>query len=158
MGLWQVLQREVRSGKFEMFKPQVPKRVKDKNARHPVTKKSLKKLVYKSALCETKIPLSKLSQDIQGNLWYWYIDPKSGEEVVIGKVWSDSGSLVPRELIIVFDEVCFINFSVKDLEALADKYCIRWKLKLGSGEDQRQSRVVVKGEFVEALLCDRHSG
>ncbi|KAI3813787.1 hypothetical protein L1987_18522 [Smallanthus sonchifolius] len=47
MGLWVVLQREARSGKFEMFKPQVPKRVKDKHARHPVTKKHLKKLVYK---------------------------------------------------------------------------------------------------------------
>ncbi|KAI3784105.1 hypothetical protein L1987_43197 [Smallanthus sonchifolius] len=47
-----------------MFKPQVPKRVRDKNVRHPVTHKSLKKLVYKPVLCETKISLSKLSQDI----------------------------------------------------------------------------------------------
>ncbi|KAI3733274.1 hypothetical protein L1987_64494 [Smallanthus sonchifolius] len=76
MGLWQVLQREVRSGKFEMFKPQVPKRVRDKNVRHPVTNKSLKKLVYKPVLCESKIPLSKLSKDILGNIWYWYVDPK----------------------------------------------------------------------------------
>ncbi|KAI3821882.1 hypothetical protein L1987_09457 [Smallanthus sonchifolius] len=124
MDLWQVPQREVRSGKFEMFKPQVPKRVRDKNARHPVTNKSLKKLVYKPVLYESKIHLSKLSQDILGNIWYWYVDPKSGEAVVIGKVCSESGSLVPRELIRVFDEVCFINFSVKDLEAPADKYCM----------------------------------
>ncbi|KAI3797448.1 hypothetical protein L1987_32705 [Smallanthus sonchifolius] len=89
MGLWQILQREGRSGKFEVFKPQVPKRVRDKNVRHPVTQKSLKKLVYKPVLCETRIPLSKLSQDI-----------------------------------LVFDEISFINFSVKDLEALADRYCI----------------------------------
>ncbi|KAI3815521.1 hypothetical protein L1987_15192 [Smallanthus sonchifolius] len=59
MGLWVVLQREARSGNFEMFKPQVPKRVKDKQAVHPVTKKHLKKLVYKPVRCETKIPLSK---------------------------------------------------------------------------------------------------
>ncbi|KAI3825108.1 hypothetical protein L1987_06584 [Smallanthus sonchifolius] len=118
-----------------MFKPQVPKQVKDKNARHPVTKRCLKKLVYKPVLCETKISLSKLSQDILGNIWYRYVDPKSGEAVVIGKVWSDSGSLVPRELIRVFDEVCFINFSMKDLEALADKYCMytdEWKKFLSS--------------------------
>ncbi|KAI3732489.1 hypothetical protein L1987_63694 [Smallanthus sonchifolius] len=121
MGLWVVLQREARSGKFEVFKPQVPKRFKDKTARHPVTKKFLKKLVYKSVLCETKIPLSKLSQDILGDMWYWYVDPKTGETVVIGKVRSESGCLVPRELIRVFDEVCFITFSVKDLEALADR-------------------------------------
>ncbi|KAI3717516.1 hypothetical protein L1987_69188 [Smallanthus sonchifolius] len=107
-----------------MFKPQVPKRVRDKNVRNHVTNKRLKKLVYKPVLCQTKIPLSKLSQDILGNIWYWYVDPKSGETVVIGNVWSESGSLVPRELIRVFDEVCFINFYVKDLEALADKYCM----------------------------------
>ncbi|KAI3825657.1 hypothetical protein L1987_07193 [Smallanthus sonchifolius] len=95
MGLWNVLQREVRSGKFEMFKPQVPKRVKDKNARHPVTKKCLKKTGIQASAA-----------------------------VGIGNVWLDSGSLVPRELIRVFDEVCFINFSVKDLEALADRYCM----------------------------------
>ncbi|KAI3821407.1 hypothetical protein L1987_08974 [Smallanthus sonchifolius] len=124
MGLWQVLQREARSGKFKVFKPQVPNRVKDKKARHPVTKKYLKKLVYKLVLCETKIPLSKLYQDILGDMWYCYVDSKTGEAVIMGKVWSDSGSLVPRELIRVFDEVRFINFSVKDLEALADKYCI----------------------------------
>ncbi|KAI3676358.1 hypothetical protein L1987_85964 [Smallanthus sonchifolius] len=124
-----------RSGKFEVFKPQVPKRVRDKNVRHPVTHKSLKKLVYKPVLCETRIPLSKLSQDILGNIWYWYVDPKTGEAVVIGKVWSKSGSLVSRELIRVFDEVCFINFSVKDLEALADKYCMytdEWTKSLAS--------------------------
>ncbi|KAI3821632.1 hypothetical protein L1987_09201 [Smallanthus sonchifolius] len=121
MGLWVVLQWEARSGKFDMFKPQVPKRVKDKTARHPMTKKFLKKLVYKPVLCETKIPLSKLSQDILGDMWYWYVDPKTGEAVVIGKVRSESGCLVPRGLIRVFNEVCFINFSVKDLEALADR-------------------------------------
>ncbi|KAI3784152.1 hypothetical protein L1987_43246 [Smallanthus sonchifolius] len=139
MGLWQVLQRKVRSGKFEMFKPQVPKRVRDKNARHPVTNRSLKKLVYKPVLCETNTPLSKLSQDILGNIWYWYVDPKSGEAVVIGKVWPDSGSLVPRELIRVFDEVCFINFSVNNLEALDDKYCIytdEWTKFLASKYDK----------------------
>ncbi|KAI3827706.1 hypothetical protein L1987_01789 [Smallanthus sonchifolius] len=122
-----------------MFKPQVPKRVKDKNARHPLTNRSIKKLVYKPVLCETKIPLSKLSQDILGNIWYWYVVPKMGEAVVIGKVWSDSGSLVPRELIRVFDEVWFINFSVKDLEALADKYCMHtdeWTKFLASKYDR----------------------
>ncbi|KAI3825176.1 hypothetical protein L1987_06652 [Smallanthus sonchifolius] len=107
-----------------MCKPQIPKRVRDKNGRHPMTKRSLKKLVYKLVVYETKIPLGKLSQDILGNIWYWYVHPKSGEAVVIRKVWFDSGILVPRELIRVFDEVCFINFSVKDLEALADKYCM----------------------------------
>ncbi|KAI3814173.1 hypothetical protein L1987_18920 [Smallanthus sonchifolius] len=103
-----VLQREARSGKFEVFKPQVPKRDKDKNARHP---------------------------DILGDIWYWYVDPKTGEAVVIGKVRLESGCLVPRELIRVFDEICFINFSVKDLEALADRR--RWKLKMQSCEDRR---------------------
>ncbi|KAI3695136.1 hypothetical protein L1987_78124 [Smallanthus sonchifolius] len=39
-----ILAREARSGKFEMFKPQVPKRVKDKHAVHPVTKKHLKEI------------------------------------------------------------------------------------------------------------------
>ncbi|KAI3725214.1 hypothetical protein L1987_64992 [Smallanthus sonchifolius] len=29
---------------------------------------------------------------------------------------------------------------------------------MGSSEDRRLSRAVVKGEFVEALLCDKHSG
>ncbi|KAI3820080.1 hypothetical protein L1987_13936 [Smallanthus sonchifolius] len=99
-----ILARKARSGKFEVFKPQVPRRVKDKNARHPVTKKRLKKLVYKPVLCETKIPLSKLSQDI-----------------------------------LVFDEVCFINFSVKDLEALADMYCMHtdeWTKFLASKYDK----------------------
>ncbi|KAI3682860.1 hypothetical protein L1987_83186 [Smallanthus sonchifolius] len=134
-----VLQREARSRKFEVFKPQVPKRVKDKKARHPVTKKYLKKLVYKPVLCETKIPLSKLSQDILGDMWYWYVDPKTGEAVVIGKVRSESGCLVSRELIRVFDEVCFINFSVKDLEALADRYCMHtdeWMKFLASKYDK----------------------
>ncbi|KAI3744590.1 hypothetical protein L1987_57674 [Smallanthus sonchifolius] len=104
MGLWQVLQREVRSGKFDMFKPQVPKRFKDKNARHPLTNRSIKKLVYKPVLCETKIPLSKLSHDI-----------------------------------LVIDEVCFINFSVKYLEALADRYCMHtdeWTKFLASKYDR----------------------
>ncbi|KAI3762501.1 hypothetical protein L1987_52931 [Smallanthus sonchifolius] len=124
MGLWVVLQREARSGKFEMFKPQVPKRVKDKHAVHPVTKKHLKKLVYKPVRCETKIPLSKLSQDILGDMWYWYVDPKTGEAVIMGKGRSESGNMVPKELIRIFDEVCFINFSVKDLEVLAERYCV----------------------------------
>ncbi|KAI3676156.1 hypothetical protein L1987_85756 [Smallanthus sonchifolius] len=137
MGLWVVLQREARSRNFEMFKPQVPKRVKDKYAVHPVTKKHLKKLVYKPVRCETKIPLSKLSQDILGDMWYWYVDPKTGEAVIMGKGRSESGNIVPKELIRIFDDVCFINFYVKDLEVLADR-----------------SRAVVKGEFVEALSCD----
>ncbi|KAI3784071.1 hypothetical protein L1987_43163 [Smallanthus sonchifolius] len=124
MGLWVTLQREARSGKFEYFKPQVPKRVKDKHAVHPVTKKHIKKLVYKPVRCETKIPLSKLPQDILGDMWYWYVDPKTGEAVVMGKGKSASGNMVPKEVIRIFDEVCFINFSVNDLEVLADKYCI----------------------------------
>ncbi|KAI3808185.1 hypothetical protein L1987_24132 [Smallanthus sonchifolius] len=68
MGLSVVRQREARSEKFEMFKPQVPKRVKDKHVINPVTKKHLKKLVYKPVRCENKIPLSKLSQDILGDM------------------------------------------------------------------------------------------
>ncbi|KAI3773966.1 hypothetical protein L1987_48506 [Smallanthus sonchifolius] len=122
MGLWVVLQREARLGKFKIFKPQVPKRVKDKHAVHPVTKKHLKKLVYKPVRCETKIPMSKLSQDILGDMWYWYVDPKTGEAVIMGKGRSESGNLVPKELIRIFDEVCFINFSVEDLEVLAEHY------------------------------------
>ncbi|KAI3821599.1 hypothetical protein L1987_09168 [Smallanthus sonchifolius] len=117
MGLWRTLQKEGRSGNFEMFKPQMPKRVRDKNVRHPVTNRSLKKLVYNPMLYETRIPLSKLSQDILGNMWYWYVDPKTGEAVVMGNIRSESGSLVPKELIRVFDEITFINFSVKDLTA-----------------------------------------
>ncbi|KAI3802315.1 hypothetical protein L1987_30445 [Smallanthus sonchifolius] len=117
-------QREARSGKFEYFKPQVPRRVKDKHAVHPVTKKPLKRLVYKPVRCETKIPLSKLPQDILGDMWYWYVDPKTGEAVIMGKGKSDSGNTMPKEVIRVFDEVCFINFSVNDLEVLADKFCI----------------------------------
>ncbi|KAI3784142.1 hypothetical protein L1987_43235 [Smallanthus sonchifolius] len=139
MGLWVVLQREARSGKFEMFKPQVPKRVKDKHARHPVTKKHLKKLVYKPVRCETKIPLSKFSQDIICDMWYWYADPKTGEAVIMGKVRSESGNIVPNELIRIFDEFCFINFSVKDLEALADRYCVytdEWTKLLASKYDK----------------------
>ncbi|KAI3732705.1 hypothetical protein L1987_63912 [Smallanthus sonchifolius] len=139
MGLWVVLQREGRSGKFEMFKPQVPKRVKDKHARHPVTKKNLKKLVYKPVRCETKIPLSKLSQDILGDMWYWYVDPKTGEAVIMGKVRSESGNIVLKELIRIFDEVCFINFSVKDLEVLAERYCVytdEWTKLLASKYDK----------------------
>ncbi|KAI3802133.1 hypothetical protein L1987_30260 [Smallanthus sonchifolius] len=124
MGLWVTLQREARSGNFEYLKPQVPRRVKDKHAVHPVTKKPLKRLVYKPVRCETKIPLSKLPQDILGDMWYWYVDPKTGEAVVMGKGMSDSGNTVPKEVIRVFDEVCFINFSVNDLEVLADKFCI----------------------------------
>ncbi|KAI3668759.1 hypothetical protein L1987_88242 [Smallanthus sonchifolius] len=108
MGLWVTLQR----------------RVKDKHAVHPVTKKPLKRLVYKPVRCETKIPLSKLPQDILGDMWYWYVDPKTGEAVVMGKGKSDSGNIVPKEVIRVFDEVCFINFFVNDLEVLADKFCI----------------------------------
>ncbi|KAI3815553.1 hypothetical protein L1987_15224 [Smallanthus sonchifolius] len=114
-----ILAREARSGNFEMFKPQVPKRVKDKHAIHPVTKKHLKKLVYKPVRCETKIPLSKLSQDILGDMWYW--------------------NIVPKELIRIFDEVCFINFSVKDLEVLADRYCLHtdeWTKLLASKYDK----------------------
>ncbi|KAI3810759.1 hypothetical protein L1987_20381 [Smallanthus sonchifolius] len=68
----------------------------------------------------------------------WQIQ-KWGEAVVIGKVWSDSGSLVLRELIRVFDEVYFINFSVKDLEALADRYCMHtdeWTKFLSSKYDK----------------------
>ncbi|KAI3774224.1 hypothetical protein L1987_48771 [Smallanthus sonchifolius] len=139
MGLWVVLQREARSGKFEMFKPQVPKRVKDKHAVHPVTKKNLKKLVYKPMRCETKIPLSKLSQDILGDMWYWYVDPKTSEAVIMGKGRSESGNLVPKELIRIFDEVCFINFSVKDLEVLAEHYCVytdEWTKLLASKYDK----------------------
>ncbi|KAI3813338.1 hypothetical protein L1987_18059 [Smallanthus sonchifolius] len=124
IGLWRTLQKEGRSGNFEMFKPQMPKRVRDKNVRHPMTNRNLNKLVYNPVLCETRIPLSKLSQDILGNMWYWYVDPKTGEAVVMGKIRSESGSLVPKELIRVFDEITFINFSVKDLTALNDKYCI----------------------------------
>ncbi|KAI3825137.1 hypothetical protein L1987_06613 [Smallanthus sonchifolius] len=85
MGLWSILQREARSGKYEYLKPQVPRRVKDKHAVHPVTKKPLKRLVYKPVRCETKIPLSKLPQDILGDMWYWYVDPKTGEAVIMGK-------------------------------------------------------------------------
>ncbi|KAI3828029.1 hypothetical protein L1987_02119 [Smallanthus sonchifolius] len=124
MGLGVTLQREARSGKFEYFKPQVPRRVKDKHAVHPVTKKPIKRLVYKPVRCETKIPLSKLPQDILGDMWYWYVDPKTGEAVVMSKGKSASGSMVPKEVIRIFDEVCFINFSVNDLEVLAYKYCI----------------------------------
>ncbi|KAI3819418.1 hypothetical protein L1987_13252 [Smallanthus sonchifolius] len=124
MGLWSILQREARSGKYEYLKPQVPRRVKDKHAVYPVTKKPLKRLVYKPVRCETKIPLSKLPQDILGDMWYWYVDPKTGEAVIMGKGKSDSGNTVPKEVIRVFDEVCFINFSVNDLEVLADKFCI----------------------------------
>ncbi|KAI3805331.1 hypothetical protein L1987_27610 [Smallanthus sonchifolius] len=136
MGLWVVLQREARSGNFEMFKPQVPKRVKDKHAVHPVTKKHLKKLVYKPVRCETKIPLSKLSQDILGDMWYWYVDPKTGEAVIMGKGRSESGNIVPKELIRIFDEVCFIKFSVKDLEV---RYCVHtdeWTKILASKYDK----------------------
>ncbi|KAI3742493.1 hypothetical protein L1987_60177 [Smallanthus sonchifolius] len=124
MGLWLTLQREARSGKFEYFKPQVPRRVKDKHVVHPMTKKHIKRLVYKPVQCETKIPLSKLPLDILGDMWYWYVDPKTGEAVVMGKDKSASGNMVPKEVIRIFDEVCFINFSVNDLEVLADKYCI----------------------------------
>ncbi|KAI3687114.1 hypothetical protein L1987_80805 [Smallanthus sonchifolius] len=91
------LQWEARTGKFEYFKPQVPRRVKDKHAVHP---------------------------DILGDMWYWYVDPKIGEAVVMGKGKSASGNMVPKEVIRIFDEVYFINFSVNDLEVLVDKYCI----------------------------------
>ncbi|KAI3797621.1 hypothetical protein L1987_32881 [Smallanthus sonchifolius] len=141
MGLWVVLQREARSGNFEMFKPQVPKRVKDKHALHPVTKKHLKKLVYKRVRCETKIPLSKLSQDILGDMWYWYVDPKTGEAMIMGKGRSESGNIVPKELIRIFDEVCFINFSMKDLEVLAERYCVymdEWTKLLASKYDKTE--------------------
>ncbi|KAI3795104.1 hypothetical protein L1987_37749 [Smallanthus sonchifolius] len=124
MGLWVTLQREARSGNFEYLKPQVPRRVKDKHDVHPVTKKPIKRLVYKPVRCETKILLSKLPQDILGDMWYWYVDPKTGEAVVMSKGKSESGNMVPKEVIRIFDEVCFINFSVNDLEVLADKYCI----------------------------------
>ncbi|KAI3794928.1 hypothetical protein L1987_37569 [Smallanthus sonchifolius] len=124
MGLWVTLQREARQGNFEYLKPQVPRRVKDKHVVHPVTKKPIKRLVYKPVRCETKIPLSKLPQDILGDMWYWYVDPKTGEAVVMSKGKSESGNMVPKEVIGIFDEVCFINFSVNDLEVLADKYCI----------------------------------
>ncbi|KAI3744621.1 hypothetical protein L1987_57707 [Smallanthus sonchifolius] len=116
IGLWVVLQREARSGKFEMFKPQVPKRVKDKHAVHPVTKKHLKKLVYKPVRY-----------------------PKMGEAVIMGKGRSESGNMVPKELIRIFDEVCFINFSVKDLEVLAERYCVytdEWTKLLASKYDK----------------------
>ncbi|KAI3802297.1 hypothetical protein L1987_30427 [Smallanthus sonchifolius] len=139
MGLWVTLQREARSGKFEYFKPQVPRRVKDKHTVHPVTKKHIKRLVYKPVQCETKIPLSKLSQDILGDMWYWYVDPKTGEAVIMGKVRSESGNKVPKELIRIFDEVCFINFSVKDLEVLAERYCVHtdeWTKLLASKYDK----------------------
>ncbi|KAI3824058.1 hypothetical protein L1987_05505 [Smallanthus sonchifolius] len=139
MGLWVTLQREARSGKFEYFKPQVPRRVKDNHAVHPVTKKHIKRLVYKLVQCETKIPLSKLSQDILGDMWYWYVDPKTGEAVIMGKVRSESGNTVPKELIRIFDEVCFINFSVKDLEVLAECYCVHtdeWTKLLASKYDK----------------------
>ncbi|KAI3811048.1 hypothetical protein L1987_20764 [Smallanthus sonchifolius] len=139
MGLWVVLQREARSGKFEMFMPQVPKRVKDKHAIHLVTKKHLKKLVYKPVRCETKITLSKLSQDILGDMWYWYVDPKTGEAMIMGKGRSESENIVPKELIGIFDEVCFINFSVKDLEVLAERYCVytdEWTKLLASKYDK----------------------
>ncbi|KAI3802083.1 hypothetical protein L1987_30208 [Smallanthus sonchifolius] len=118
MGLWVTLQREARSGKFEYLKPQVPRRVKDKHTVHPVTRKPIKRLVYKPVRCETKIPLSKLPQDILGDMWYWYV------AVVMSKGKSASGNMVPKKVIRIFDEVCFINFSVNDLEVLADNYCI----------------------------------
>ncbi|KAI3762526.1 hypothetical protein L1987_52956 [Smallanthus sonchifolius] len=124
MGLWVTLQREAISGNFEYLKPQVPRRVKDKHAVHPVTKKPIKRLVYKPVRCETKIPLSKLPQDILGDMWHWYVDPKTGEAVVMSKGKSASGNTMPKEVIRIFDEVCFINFSVNDLEVLANKYCI----------------------------------
>ncbi|KAI3808123.1 hypothetical protein L1987_24066 [Smallanthus sonchifolius] len=49
MGLWVTLQREAISGKFEYFKPQVPRRGKDKHVVHPVTKKHIKRLIQKRA-------------------------------------------------------------------------------------------------------------
>ncbi|KAI3783400.1 hypothetical protein L1987_42481 [Smallanthus sonchifolius] len=57
----------------------------------------------------------------------------------MGKGHSESGNLVPKELIRIFDEVCFINFSVKDLEALADRYCVytdEWTKLLASKYDK----------------------
>ncbi|KAI3712775.1 hypothetical protein L1987_71340 [Smallanthus sonchifolius] len=92
MGLWVTLQREARSGNFEYLKPQVPRRVKDKH------------------------------DDILGDKWYWYVDPKTGEAVVMSKGKSASGNMVPKEVIRIFDEVCFINFSVNDLEEKAPAY------------------------------------
>ncbi|KAI3807428.1 hypothetical protein L1987_23356 [Smallanthus sonchifolius] len=59
------------------------------HSNHAIAMGLWQKLVYKPVLCETKIPLSKLSQDILGNIWYWYVDPKTGEAVVIGKVLAD---------------------------------------------------------------------
>ncbi|KAI3774014.1 hypothetical protein L1987_48556 [Smallanthus sonchifolius] len=55
---------------------------------------------------------------------YWYVDPKMGEAVIMGKGRSESGNIVPKELIRIFDEFCFINFSVKDLEVQAERYCV----------------------------------
>ncbi|KAI3744828.1 hypothetical protein L1987_57921 [Smallanthus sonchifolius] len=60
-------------------------------------------------------------KDILGSMWYWYVDPKTGEAVMMDKTSSKGESVEPRELIMVFDEICFINFSVKDLEVLHDK-------------------------------------
>ncbi|KAI3784300.1 hypothetical protein L1987_43398 [Smallanthus sonchifolius] len=55
-------------------------------------------------------------------MWYWYVDPKTGEAVVMSKGKSASGNIVPKEVIRIFDEVCFINFSVNDLEEKAPAY------------------------------------
>ncbi|KAI3814078.1 hypothetical protein L1987_18823 [Smallanthus sonchifolius] len=57
----------------------------------------------------------------------------------MGKVRSKSGNTIPKELIRIFDEVCFINFSVKDLEVLAERYCVHtdeWTKLLASKYDK----------------------
>ncbi|KAI3695137.1 hypothetical protein L1987_78125 [Smallanthus sonchifolius] len=72
-------------------------------------------------------------------MWYWYVDQKMGEAVIMGKGRSESGNMVPKELIRIFDEVCFINFSVKDLEVLAERYCVytdEWTKLLASKYDK----------------------
>ncbi|KAI3725343.1 hypothetical protein L1987_65129 [Smallanthus sonchifolius] len=51
----------------------------------------------------------------EGRSGNFEVDPKTGEAVVRGKIRSESGNLEPKELIRVFDEITFINFSVKDL-------------------------------------------
>ncbi|KAI3762575.1 hypothetical protein L1987_53009 [Smallanthus sonchifolius] len=50
-------------------------------------------------------------------MWYWYIDPVTGEAVMI-----EMDSL--KEIIRVFDEIVFINFSANDVEVLVNKNCL----------------------------------
>ncbi|KAI3815522.1 hypothetical protein L1987_15193 [Smallanthus sonchifolius] len=95
-------------------------------------------------------------------MWYWYIDPKTGKAVIMGKGRSESGNLVPKELIRIFDEVCFINFSVKDLEVLAEHYCVytdKWTKLLASKYDKvikfcLDYKKKMEAEDGSSLSCD----